>query len=416
MSDESIAGAPSDGAPQHEVLNLAAAGDDAVQAGLSGQTRAAFLKRAAALGVGTSVTASLLAACGGGGDSSVAAPSGPSGSETVKPNLAAKYKKKTIGFAELTEADENQLAIVKWAEQSAKDAGLEWSWKVVDTMGNTGTAQQTLDSFLTQGVDGIMFVGIGATTVEAQLNKAKAAGVPTIATYSFAPADSSLAQDYTLPPSVDASLLGSYLVKDQLNRHPSGTIQVGMLDFPADVIQERRYAMQAYFEQDPRFEVVAEDYSVSVTNTEQDATAKAKAMMQANPDLAAIWCNYPPIAVPAASAVEQVGKTEDVQVYGHIATSAGVEALRGGQGALVATSWVDWPYVGYTLVDQMLFGFSGEQPDRQLSVLKPDPSIVFDASNVETEVPKGTKAADWMFAGGTYRTQFLSEWNERYGA
>lgn len=416
MSNASVGGGPSGTGPEDDGLNLADAQGTAAGAGLSGQTRSAFLKRAAALGVGTSITASLLAACGGGGESSVAAPASPSGGKAVKPNLAAKYKKKTIGFAELSEGDANILAVLQWVEEAAKEAELEWSWKVVDTQGNTGTAQQTLNSFLTQGVDGIMFVGIGAATVEAQLSQAKAAGVPTIATYSFAPADSSLSQDFTLPPAVDASLLGSYLIQDQLTRHPSGTIQVGMLDFSPDVIQGRRYAMQALLAQDSRFEIVAEDFSVSVTNTEQDATAKAKALMQANPDLAAIWCNYPPIALPAASAVEQVGKTGDVQVYGHIATNAGVEALRGGNGALTATSWVDLPYVSYTMVDQMLLGLSGGDFDRQLSVLRPDPSIVFDASNVETEVPKGTNAVDWMFAGGTYRTQFLSEWNERYGA
>lgn len=379
---------------------------------VSGQTRGSFLKRVAVAGVGASVTGSLLAACGGGGSTTAEATEASSG--TVKPKIGASYKNKTIGFAMLTASDENIHAIANWAEQAAEDAELGWNWKVVDTMGSTGQAQQALSSFLTQKVDGIMMVGIGATTVEAQLKQAKSAGIPTIGAYTFAPPESSIQQEYTLPPDVDASLLGNYLIKDQLERHPTGTIKVAMLDFPIDVIQARRYAFKALIEQQSRFQIVDEEFSVSVTNTEQDATAKTKALIQANPDLNAIWCNYPPIAPPAASAVEQSGKGEDIKVYGHIATSAGVDALRGGNGAMAATSWTDWPYVGYTFVGQVMYMMSGKEAERQLSVLKPDPSIVFDSTNVEAEVPKGSKASDWMFAGGSYRSQFLSEWNELF--
>lgn|GEM_PF-3133459 len=414
MSDEQIVGAPTGGEPTGQDADRTDAAD--ASRGPDGQTRGAFLKRAAVLGVGTAVTGSVLAACGGGGGASTqAAAPAPSGAAAAKPNIAAKYKNKSIGVALLTASDENTLSIKKWAEQATKDADLNWSWKTVDTQASSSAAQEALNSFLTQKVDGIIDVAIGASTIEAQLKQAAEANVPVVGTYAFAEPDSSILQDYTLPPSVDASLLAHYMIMDLQNRYPSGKIQVGLLDFPLDLIQERRTAVKGLLAENSRFEIVAEEFSVSPTNTEQDATAKAKALMQSNPDLKAIWCNYPPIAVPAAAAVEQVGKTGEVQVYGHIATSAGVEGLRGGNGAMTATSWVDWPYVGYMLVDQLLEAMSGKTLNKQLSTLRPDPSIVFDSSNVETEVPKGTKAADWMFAGGTYRVQFLNEWNEKYG-
>lgn len=377
-------------------------------------TRAGFLKRVAVAGVGTSMMGSVLAACGGGGKPTSAATTTrtESGGGTVTPNLGAKFKGKKIGFAMLTASDENILAIVKWAKQAAKDAELDWEYLVTDTRGDSAAAGTALDSYLTQKVDGIMMVGIGAGTVESQLSKAKSAGVPTIGSYTFAPADSSISQDFTLPPDSDASLLGNYLIADQLKRRQSGTIKVAMLDFPPNVIQARRFAFKGLVAQQKRFQIVAENYTISLTATAQSSSAAAQALIRAHPDLSAIWCNYPPIAVAAASGVAQSGK--DVQVYGHIANSAGVDAVRGGRGPLVATSWVDWPFAAYTFVDQMLQALSGEKLNRSLSVLRPDPAIVFDASNVDAEVPKGTKAADWMFAGGTYRTQFIRNWNEAY--
>jgi ABC-type sugar transport system substrate-binding protein len=385
--------------------------DDAVGEPAGAHTRAGFLKRVAVVGAGTSLTGSVLAACGGGGETTTAATVAAAG-ETVKPNLGAKFKGKTIGFALLTSADENQASIVKWAKQAASDAGLDWTWDVTDTQGDPAAAGTTIGSYITKKVDGMMMVGIGAGSVESQLAKGVDAGIPMIGTYTFAPADSSIAQDFTLPPAADATLLGQYLIDDQLRRHPSGTIEVAMLDFPPNVIQGRRYAFEGIVAQNPRFKIVAKNYTISLTATAQSASAAAQALIRSNPNLKAIWCNYPPIAVPAASGVAQSGK--DVQVYGHIANSSGVEAVREGNGPLVATSWVDWPFVGYSLVDQMLLALSGAKPDRQRAVLAPDPAIVFDKTNVEVEVPKGTKAADWMFAGGTYRSTFLKNWNEQY--
>lgn len=411
MADEDVAGTPAAGAPQDEGASIAPSGDGRSEG--RGHTRASFLKRAAVAGAGTSITGSILAACGSGGEKTVAAESPSVGA--VKPNIATKYKNKTVGLLELTTADENQLAIIKGAQAAAEEAELGWSWKAIDTKGSTSAQQQGITSFLTQKVDGIFNIACAAATLEAQLKQAKAQKVPVIGTYTFAPPESSITQDYTLPPSADASLLGYFLIAEQERLHPTGKIQVAMLDFPINIIQERRYAFESLVSQHPRIEIVAKEFSVSVTNTEVDASTKAKALMSAHPNLAAIWCNYPPIATPAASAVEQVGKTSQVKVYGHIAESSGVEALRGSEKAMRATSWVDWPYVGYMLVDQLLLAMSGKTPNRLTSVLRPDPSTVFSADNVEAEVPKGTKAANWMFGRGSYRAQFMKEWTELYG-
>jgi len=381
-----------------------------------GHTRAGFLKRVAIAGAGTSVTGSILAACGGGGDNNAsatqtAAPTAAGGGGPIA-KVGSKYDNKKIGVFIITAADENVDAISRWCKTAAKEAGLNWKWNLIDTQGDQAKGGAAMQTFITQKVDGIIDIAVGAGGIESQLKAAKDAKIPVVGTYTFASPTSSILNDYTLPPDTDATLLAHYMCKDLYKRHPSGDIEVVMLDFPVDIISGRRSAFKAVAGQHDRIKIVGENFNVSATSTAESASSAAQAAVRGNPNLKAIWCNYPPIAINAASGVEQTGK--DVKVYGHIANSAGVEAVRSGTSPLVATSWVDWPYMAYTLVDQLLAAFSGKELDRALSYLRPDPAIVFDKTNVEREVPKGTKAADWQFGGGTYRQSFIKEWGETY--
>lgn len=381
---------------------------DGTTTGQAAPSRRGFLRGVAAVGVGAGGVG-LLAACSGPRGSGAAG--APAVSGDVTPAVADKYKNKTIGVGVLTFGDENIQSVVDWIKQASDDAQLNWQFDVVDTQTNSGKAATAIDSFLTKKHDAIMVVAMGAGDVEDQLARARSAGIPTIGTYTYARPDSSITQEYALPPDVDACLLGNYLIADQLRRHPGiSPIKVGMLDFPLNLIQSRRFAFESLVAQQPRFHIAARNYNIDPTSVVDSASSAAKSMLQANPDINAIWVNFPPAALPAASGVSEL-EGRDVQVYGHIAQSAGVEAIRQNNSPLVATSWIDWPYVAYTLVDQALAAFAGKSLDKQLNVLAPCPSIVFDSTNVDTNLPQGARAGNWMFAGGAYRTEFLRRWN-----
>lgn len=373
-----------------------------------GASRRNFLRGAGVAGLGLG-SAALLSACTSNKNNPAAAAPAITGS--VDPKVADKYKNKTIGVSVLTFSDENIQSIVNWIKQACTDAGLNWTFDVVDTQTDGGKAATAVDSFVTKKVDAIMAIAVGAGGIEEQLARAKSAGIPTVGTFTFAKPDSSITQDYTPPPAADAALLGTYLIADQLQRHSgSAKIQVGMLDFPLNLIESRRYAFEALIAQQPEFEIAARNYNVDPTSVVDSASAAAKSMLQANPDITAIWVNYPPAALPAASGVSELSG-KDVQVYGHIAQSAGVDAIGQSSSPLVATSWIDWPFVGYTIVDQTLAAFAGQTLDKQLKVLSPCPMIVFDKTNVAQNLPSGEKASNWMFAGGAYRPEFLRRWN-----
>ena len=357
------------------------------------------------------VAVPLLAGCTTRGDNTAAAPTISSNSN-VKAALGSSFKGKTIGVVFYTLLDENEVSIQKWLNQAAQDAGLNWNFIAVDAKGEQSQAQTAMSSFITRKVDAIVVVVVPAIFINAQLEQAKAAGIPVVGNLMFAQFDPTVAVDYGPLLDHDALLLTHYLMADQKNRRGNGPIKVGVLDAPvSDALVPGRSVFETLIGTDDQFKIVARDYAVSGTNTVQDSTTRAQGMVQANPGINAIFCNYPPIAVPAASGIDQLGK-KDVQVYGRIAQSASVEAIRNGKSSLVATSWVDWPYQSYTIIEQVLMVLKGQKPNRLLSLTRPVPDVIFDASNVNEQVPKGTKAADWMLAGGAYRSQFIARWNE----
>ena len=361
--------------------------------------------------LGGAVAVPLLAGCTTRGDTAATSPAISSNSD-VKAALGDSFKGKTIGVVFLTLLDENEVSIQKWLDQAAQDAGLNWNFIAVDAKGDQSQAQTAMSSFITRKVDAIVVVVVPAIFINAQLEQAQAAGIPVVGNLMFAPFEPTIAVDYGPLLDHDALLLTHYLMADQKSRRGDAPIKVGVLDAQvSDALVPGRSVFETLIGIDKQFEIVARDYAVSGTNTVQDSTTRAQGMVQANPDINAIFCNYPPIAVPAASGIDQLGK-KDIQVYGRIAQSASVEAIRNGNSPLVATSWVDWPYQSYTIIEQVLTVLKGEKPNRLLSLTRPVPDVIFDASNVNEQVPKGAKAADWMFAGGAYRSQFISRWNE----
>ncbi len=377
---------------------------------------ASSVSRAAVLRgiVGAAIGIPALAACTRAGSSPVSAAPAVSQGADVKASLGSSFKGKTIGVVFLTLLDENEVSIQKWLEQAAKDAGLDWKFIAVDAKSDQAQAQTAMSSFITRKVDAIVVVVVPAIFINAQLKEAQAAGIPVVGNLMFAQFDPTIAVDYGPLLDHDALLLTHYLMSDQKSRRGSDRIKVGVLDAPvSEALVPGRSVFETLIGLDDQFEIVAKDYSVSGTDTVGDSTKRAQGMVQAHPDINAIFCNYPPIAVPAASGIEQSGK-KDIQVYGRIAQSAGVEAVRSGTSPLVATSWVDWPFQSYTIIEQVLTVLKGDKPNRLLGLTRPVPDVIFDASNVNQQVPKGTKAADWMFAGGAYRAQFLARWNETF--
>jgi len=380
----------------------------------AGTTRGAFLRRAAVAGVGVATVSSALAACGGGGDdaTATAASSAPAGSNA---KLAAKYKDKTIGVPIYTSLDENEITIKENLEKASERAGLNWKFLIDDTKADQAAAQSAVQSYITRKVDAIIDIVVPGAFVEAQFAAAKQAGIPVIGNYTFAGFSPSVTADYSPPLDQEEIPMSHFLINDQQQTLGRKKVKVAMLDVALDVVKPRHSSFKSVVASFPDVEIVAEDYNVSATDTVADATRRAKALLQKHPDLSCFWAGFPPVALPVASAVAQAGR-DDVQVYGHATGTAGVAAVREKNNPLRATTYVDFPYNAYGMVDLVLQALAGKKVDRQISYLSPVPTAVFSEANIDVEVPKGTSAKDWTFAGGTYVDFFIDRWNSTYSS
>lgn len=367
----------------------------------NGQTRASFLKRTALAGVAASGATTLL-----GWESSSAA--------AQASRIAPKYIGKKIGVPVYTYLDGNEIAILNGMKVAVSKAGLKWNLVTIDTKASEAEAQTALSALITQKVDLIIDVVVPAAFIEAQLAQAKKAGIPVVGNFTNAPYDPNIVADWSQPLDEDAVLMAHYLINDQLNNRKRRTVNVGMLDSPLPVVEPRRWVFEAIAANfAPKVKIVAQDFNISLTNTVTDAASRAKAMLIKHPSIHALWCNYPPITAPIVSAVSQTGR-KDVQVYGHNA-NGGADLVRGGT-PLVATTHADYVYQGFGLVDLALQVLSGKKPSRQLTWVYSQPTIIFDITNVNQEVPKGTSEANWRYYGGTYEQNFISKWNKLYAA
>ncbi len=406
MSNDARSGSDQQ-SPPVEILDRAA--------GNAGSTRSQFLKRAALTGAGAMGASAVLAACGGGGASSgVAASGGPTLAAGATPKLKAAFKNKTVGVPIYTTVEEQMVVLLEFIEEAAEVGGLNWTFISDDTKASQAAAESAVQSYIDRGVDLIIDDVVPAAFLEAQFAEAKKKGIPVIGAYTLATADSSITGDYSNLLAQEASLLAQFMVSDLEESAGGKKVKVAMIDAALEVLEPRRWAFESVVEHAPNFEIVEQDFNVDITNLVPDGTRRAEGLLRKNSDLSAIWVGIPSLALPVASAVAQGGA--NVPVFGHSPGAAGVEAVQAQNTPLKAITWGDLRYNAYGLVDMALQALAGEEISRRTSILDPIPSVVFGPENVNEEVPKGTSAKDWSFAGGTYVTYFTNRWQQKYGA
>jgi ABC-type sugar transport system substrate-binding protein len=385
--------------------------------GRPGFGRRTFLARAGVAAGAAVGGGALLAACGSKGsinDQIGTSAAATTGSTTSK--IAAKYKNKTIGMAFLTLADPNVQVISDSFEEAAERANLNWKFNKVDGQGTPDQAQKGLQSMVSKGVDLIYLEGIPPRLVGPQLAEAKSAGIPVIGGFTAAPLDPGIAFDYAALLDMDSVALSEFMLLDLNQVHEEkGTIKVAMVDSDLDVILGRSKILKALLELsvNSHIEVVGSQ-SIDLADPVGSSTKIASSFLTQFPDLDAFWTNYPNSCVAAATAVAQANKAEQVRVYGHIANTAAIEALRESGSAVEATSWIDLVYTSYATVGYALDLFSGAQVPRTVSYTNSVPVTVLSRETIAEQIPG--EATTWVFGGASYRDEFISNWAQKFGA
>jgi len=391
-------------------------------------SRRGFLGRAAGIGAGAVAGSALLSACSSASDSAPAATAAASAAESPSApapagSISDSFKNKTIGVPVYTYADENEPLIAAQLEAAAAAAGLNWTFLIEDTQADQALAEQVVDSFITRGVDAIVDIIVSPRSIAPQLARAKEQEIPVFGIYNFAPLEENFVVDYGGSTAVDGTYIASYMIADQVARHPGRKIKLGILNTDLDVLRPRRGVLDGLLslpEAQEAFEIVGVK-EVDPGDVVASATSGTQALISQAPDLDAIWSSLSPAAMVSATAVEQVGAQDQVACYGCIAGSAGLEALQSGTSPLVATSWADLVYVSWGTVDLMLQHFSGQEVDR-LASLTTNPLPYTTVTPRVAQGPDvqpvatlgGEEVLTWMYAAGAYRDAFVRSWQTTY--
>ena len=124
---------------------------------------------------------------------------------------------------------------------------------------------------------------------------------------------------------------------------------------------DRRDAVWQQFKQDhPGITEVAQIGIVS-DNTAAQVAEQAKAALQANPDVTAIFAPYDEFAKGAVQAVQELGLEDQVRVYGADISNADIAVMTAEGSPWVATSATDPSNVGAVAVRAAALLVAGEE-------------------------------------------------------
>ena len=131
---------------------------------------------------------------------------------------------------------------------------------------------------------------------------------------------------------------------------------------------DRRDAVWQQFKQDnPGITEVAQIGVVS-DNTAAQVAEQAKAALQANPDVTAIFAPYDEFAKGAVQAVQELGLEDQVRVYGADISNADIAVMTAEGSPWVATSATDPSNVGAVAVRAAALLAAGEEVPQDIVV------------------------------------------------
>ncbi|PWR02078.1 sugar ABC transporter substrate-binding protein [Meridianimarinicoccus roseus] len=239
----------------------------------------------------------------------------------------------TAGWA----AAESTFAMVQINQQAlffnqmnegASAAATELGDELVIFNANNDPAEQNsaIETYIQQGVDGIIVVAIDVNGIMPAVEQAVAAGIPVVAVDAVLP-DGPQAAQVGVNNGEAGAMMGEFFV-DYVASEMGGEAKIGVVGALNSAIQNLR---QAGFE-----EVVSAADGITMAtvvdgqNVQDIALTAAENLMTANPDLDAIYATGEPALLGAIAAVESQGKTDSVKVFGWDLTASAVNGIDAG--------------------------------------------------------------------------------------
>lgn len=223
-------------------------------------------------------------------------------SSTVGTGDAGGENTKTIGVAVADQKSLFYVAAVDGMEQAADEAG----YKLVTLSANNNSSQQVnqVEDLITQQVDIIIFIAHDATSAAAGVKLANDAGIPVIAVDQKPESGEGELATYIATDSVAAAEQLCTWLFDQIGGAGDIAILQGPLGSTAEL--QRSEGCANALANYPDVKVVAQE---SANWDETEAFTASQNILTANPDLKAIFGESDAMAMGAAKAAKQEGRT-----------------------------------------------------------------------------------------------------------
>ncbi|SLN10819.1 D-ribose-binding periplasmic protein precursor [Roseivivax jejudonensis] len=205
------------------------------------------------------------------------------------------------------------------AQEAADELGVEL---VIFNANNEAFEQNSaIETYITQGVDGIAVVAIDVNGIMPAVEQADAAGIPVVAIDAILPEGPQAAQI-----GVDNAQAGADLASFIGENMESEEMSLGVVGALNSYIQNVR--RDGFVDNLP--EGVSVVNTVDGQNIQDVALNASENLLTANPGMNAIYGTGEPALMGAIAAVTSQGRTEDISIYGWDLTEQVIQGIDDG--------------------------------------------------------------------------------------
>lgn len=257
------------------------------------------------------------------------------------------------------------------AEAAATEMGDEL---VIFNANNDPAAQNSaIETYIQQGVDGIIVVAIDVNGIMPAVQQATDAGIPVIAVDAVLPEGPHAAQVGVNNASAGADMGNFFL--DYLGSDMGGAAKIGIVGALNSSIQNIRQA--GFVDTISGKDGVTEAGVVDGQNVQDLALTAAENLITANPDMTAIYATGEPALLGAVAAVESQGKQDSVKIFGWDLTAQAINGI--DQGYVAAVIQQDPAGMGAAAVEALNTLVEGGTVDASIAV----PVTIVTQDNVD---------------------------------
>jgi ribose transport system substrate-binding protein len=235
-----------------------------------------------------------------------------------------------IGFSQANNAEPYRQHVNDQLTAAAKKVP-QFKLQIADGAGNVNTQTSQMDNFITQKVDLILISPFEAAPLTPVVARAMKAGIPVIELDRKTVGDAG--KDYTAFIGGD-----NFKIAEEAGRYvgkllPQGGEVAVLQGLPSSTpAVERLNGFKAGVKDNPKIEVVAEQAADWLPDKAQTAFA---AMLQAHPNIKAVYASNDMMAAGARLAAKGAGKLDQVKILG-------TDGLPGPAGGIRAVAEGEW--------------------------------------------------------------------------